>query len=284
MMKAPKRIPREFNFNIPKEKPGTEDRISPAVLASILESRIGQMEAITLPSEKDKKQILQQINDLPTNSKKMDSFLDFMVNDVINLSYELYDAKKELADLIQEKNHRMMLQESGSKTFASTFSSDSSDDDEDFELNSLEERINKIAKKLNVKPSGIEKKVSDLLLMKERVEAESFDGQDDYRQACKMLNCKPGEMEKALKNLLKERDNLTSILMQDNSLIRKDNEYMRKPERQEFSTQSQITINSSSDDDDDDLVKPQFEQLRNLRNDLDDLAQQASELSSLYSN
>ena len=72
--------------------------------------------------------------------------------------------------------------------------------------------------------------------------------------------------------------------MQDNSLIRKDNEYMRKPERQEFSTQSQITINSSSDDDDDDLVKPQFEQLRNLRNDLDDLAQQASELSSLYSN
>ena len=283
-MKAPKRIPREFNFNIPKEKPGTEDRISPAVLASILESRIGQMEAITLPSEKDKKPILQQINDLPTNSKKMDSFLDFMVNDVINLSYELYDAKKELADLIQEKNHRMMLQESGPKTFASTFSSDSSEDDEDFELNSLEEKINKIAKKLNVKPSGIEKKVSDLLLMKERVEAESFDGQDDYRQACKMLNCKPGEMEKALKNLLKERDNLTSILMQDNSLIRKDNEYMRKPERQEFSTQSQITINSSSDDDDDDLVKPQFEQLRNLRNDLDDLAQQASELSSLYSN
>ena len=281
-MKAPKRIPKEFNYNIPKEKPGTEDRISPAVLKSILESRIGQMEAITLPSEKDKKQILQQINDLPTNSKKMDSFLDFMVNDVINLSYDLYDAKKELSELLQEKEHKSMLQDNGNSKYADSFLSHSSAD-EDYEANELEERINRIAKKLNVKPSGIENKVSDLLFLKDKMDTDTFEGQDDYQQACKMLNCKPGEMEKALKNLIKERDNLIGILARDNSLIRRDNESLKKSDKQDFSTQSQITINSSSDEEDD-LVRPQFEQLRNIRNDLDDLAQQASELSSLYSN
>lgn len=271
-MKAPRRLPSDFMVKIPKEKSGYEDQIGSSVLTSILESRIGQMTAITLPTEENKIQILNQINDLQSNSEKMSSFLDFMVNEVTSLSFDYYNAKEELAKLLKQNAHE-------TSKFSSFEISDS--DDEDDELSA---RIKSIAKKLNVQPNKIERRITDLVQLKEDMQDDTFEDEDDYNQTLSLLHCKPGEMEQCILNLLKEKDVLTTSIAQDTSLMKKENEklkgeklYSPKP----TFTSSQVDLDSFSDDEDNIMhKKPQMEQIKDIRSVLDELSQQVSELSS----
>ena len=274
-MKAPKRIPKEYNFNIPKENIGNKDRISGSVLSSILDSRIGQMEAITLPSEPEKKRILKQINNLPTNSEKMSSFLDFMVSDVIDLSFDYYNSKRELDNYIKEKEMKTHVNQN-MKGIQNEMKDNESE---------LERRIQRIAQKLNVEPSNIEKKVSNLLFLKDKIESQTFPGSNDYEEALSLLHCKPGQLEESLKRLINENEKIYNSPIDDNNLNEKQNELLTRgnisKEKLASSTLSQIEMNSSSDILPDRNIT-QLDQLNDIRNTLDALAKQVSELSSSY--
>ncbi|EAY06637.1 hypothetical protein TVAG_322570 [Trichomonas vaginalis G3] len=220
-MKAPRRLPEDFLYNIPQERAGNRDRIGLPVLNSILDSRIGQMTAITLPTDKERMNLLHEINAIPDSSSKLTSFLDFMISQLDIQSRKYYSTQDELRNLKNRVNNNVFDP-------------------------SIDERIERLAKILNVQPSKIESKVAEL----ENQRNETiFQYEADYQQCLEALNCPRYGLSNAIEKLLKENDKLHEVTANDRGLISKHSRELLSEEEEPTSSQisaSSIKLDSSS--------------------------------------
>ena len=202
---------------------GQDKRIGTSVLQSILDTRIEQMRALTLPTDTNRQQILNEINKLPTFTKKLTSFLDFMIGQITSLSVDMNKFKSELISTNNQlSNIRTSQKESES---------------------SIDNRINHIADLLNVSQENIETKIESLLLQTQRINQKE---DHDYEKCTLLLKCKEGKMEESIKLLLAENERLQRMVTQDRSLLLRQNEELRKQMR----INKYLAATDSDDEDD----------------------------------
>lgn len=219
-MKAPRRLPEDFLYNIPREKAVSKDRIGMAVLDSILDSRIGQMTAITLPTETERLKILNEINGISESSSKLTSFLDFMISHLDIQTRKYYATQDELRNLKNKIGN-------GVKN------------------DTIDERIARISKILGVEPRHIESKVS--FLENNRNISGTFSNEDDYERCLKLLNCPRYGLTKAVQNLINQNDQLHDVTAKDRALISKHSmELMNEEEEEPTSSQVDASMIDSS--------------------------------------
>jgi hypothetical protein len=73
--------------------------VSAAVIDSVLESRIDQVIAITLPADQSRIDLLQDIRRIESHSMRIASFTDYLIDYVATLSLELNHAKLQIAQV-----------------------------------------------------------------------------------------------------------------------------------------------------------------------------------------
>lgn len=73
-------------------------RPSREILASILDSRLDQMRAVTIPTDTDRHEILDAIRAIPTYDRKLASFLDYMIDYSATLSLVEASSRKSIRD------------------------------------------------------------------------------------------------------------------------------------------------------------------------------------------
>ena len=181
------------------------NRIGTSVLQSILDTRIKQMIALTLPTDSKRQQILNQISDLPTFSKKLTSFLDFMIGQITSLSVDMNKYKSEM----EKSNEQISLSKESQKENSKAY----------------EDRINHIAELLGTSDENIEPKIQTLI---KKTQIMNTKGQRDYEKCLSLLNCQQSKAEESIKLLLAENDRLQRMVTQDRSLLLRQNEELRK--------------------------------------------------------
>ncbi|KAK8885937.1 hypothetical protein M9Y10_041396 [Tritrichomonas musculus] len=72
------------------------------VLSSILDSRIEQIDAITLPSDLHRKDIIHTIQKIESYPKRLSSFLDYMIDYTYYLNLELTQKQDQLNEALDE--------------------------------------------------------------------------------------------------------------------------------------------------------------------------------------
>ena len=71
---------------------------SDSVLQSILDTRVDQMQAITLPTDRHRMKLLNAIQEIPNIHRKLACFLDYMIDYSANLNLELGETKDALCE------------------------------------------------------------------------------------------------------------------------------------------------------------------------------------------
>lgn len=72
-----------------------DGEISKPVLESILNTRVSQMQAITIPSDSYRQDLLTAIQKIPTFPRKLASFLDYLIDYAATLNHELIRIKDQ---------------------------------------------------------------------------------------------------------------------------------------------------------------------------------------------
>ena len=201
------------------------ERIGTTVLKSILDTRIGQMIALTLPTDTNRQQILNEIDKMPVLTKKLTSFLDFMIGEITSLSVEMNKFRTEIQMVTEQP------------TEAKSANSES-----DF---SFESRINHIAELLHVENQNIEATLETLLKQTKKNNNSKKDS--EYDACVSLLKCKPGKMENSIKLLLTENEVLQRQVTQDRSLLIRQNEELKKQMRMNRYLANTDSIDSESD-------------------------------------
>ena len=203
------------------------ERIGTAVLKSILDTRIGQMMALTLPTDTSRQQILSEIDKTPSFTKKLTSFLDYMIGQITSLSVEMNKFRTEIQSVTEPQN------EGNSSYTDSGFS--------------FESRINHIAEILSVDNDNIEAKIESLLSQAKR-NNNNIKKQNEYDACASLLECKQGKLEESIKLLMTENEVLQRQVTQDRSLLIRQNEELRKQMRM-----NRYLINAESSDSESDI-------------------------------
>ena len=256
MKSAPKKLPREYMTSLARENIMSneinDNTISLSVLQSILDSRISQMTAITLPNEKNKLSILNEIGDVPNIYSKLTSLLDFLIGQIAQLSAEAFGYKVEL---------EQALVEASSKKISEMRYNDSYTD----------KRINEIAEKLSCKPESIEKYISDLM-NEAKNKPSNFRYENDYNRAIAILKCKEGELSSSLDLIIKDNSNLRRIHTQDRGIRLKQDEELKKYQKIEnIDFQPKVGVKN--------LMHSKGRDLQGILNTLNDLSKQVNDLS-----
>jgi len=103
------------------------NQISINTIQQILETRMEQLNSVLTVEYNTRKQILNQISKLPNTSRKLSGFMDFMIDFTSNLSYDIWNAKKNEIS------------------------------------NDIDDRIDNIAEKLGVKSRNVEDRIIQIL-------------------------------------------------------------------------------------------------------------------------
>lgn len=72
------------------------------VLNSILNSRIEQVDAITLPNDLHRKDIIHDIQKIESYPKRLSSFLDYLIDYTYHLNLELNQKQDQLNEALDE--------------------------------------------------------------------------------------------------------------------------------------------------------------------------------------
>ena len=170
------------------------------VLISILDSRIEQVDALTLPSDVHRKDIVQAIQKIESYPKRLSSILDYLIDYTYHLNLELSQKDEQLKETLEELAHLKKFQESNFTEIKSpnkiqNFYNNRSINDSCFEesLNSLK-KIQKDQSKIN---------------------------NDDYILSLKKINAKEGRLYQSLNLIVEENQQLHRINNELTSKIEK---------------------------------------------------------------
>lgn len=207
------------------------------VLNSILDSRIEQIDAITLPIDIHRKDIIHAIQKIESYPKRLSSFLDYLIDYTYHLNLELSQKQDQLTEALEElallKKGRKTKSTDGNtslklRNFPNTHVAQESD---------LEESLTNLNK--------IQKKQNNNL-------------NDDYVASLKKLNAKEGNLFQTLNIIVEENQHLHKI---NNELTRK----VEKSSRPNYYNESSLFANDDSIDSDKKIditeLKDQFNQI-----------------------
>lgn len=233
------------------------------VFQSILDSRVRQMLAITIPSDEDQIKILKEIINIKSTPRKLTTFFDFLIGQITALTMENFQFKSDISR-IQGQNLENIK-------------------DKDSQINSFNERINNIAEILGVKDNLIEKKLNSLMKNSNKPKEPS---NTDYISSCQLLDAQEGHLCKEIEKMLAESDRIHRKLSQDRNLLVRQNEEIRRlqdlldPDEKNEKSESSDTESETSDPE----LKKHTEKIDDLISIVNQITKQADRLSSLYSN
>lgn len=206
------------NFESPQNK-----NASIKVIESILNSRIDQMIALTLPTDRHRHEILETIRTTYSLSQRLSSFCDYMIDYVETLSSKLDKAKNELHECPQtikvnksikysnkhtSKGHKHSKHEK--KLFKPNFDlnlnnydvgSDSNGDGDDLDIISNVEYL----------------KSSTAFNNPEKLAPKK----DDYQSTLKLLNVQEGQLSVSVNDLINQNQRLQRLHNQDRAILLK---------------------------------------------------------------
>ena len=188
--------------------------VSTSVLESLLETRIDQTIAITLPSEQSRIDLLVAMKNIDSFPVRLASFTDYLIDYAASLSLELNKVGVQLS-------------ENKEKLAAISRSKKSTD------------RIQSIARKLNVRIDNIEDAIDDLLA--------SNKAASDYEEALELVNQNPGNLAAAVNELLQQNLRLQRLHNQDRALLLKQNEMIRSLQGHPNEDDLESNVSSESD-------------------------------------
>lgn len=191
-------------------------QIGTSLLKTILETRIDQMVALTPPADKDRIQILKQIKEAPLFTQKLESFLDYMIGQMTNISVEYNKCKTELTNANEQisTSNKVIKEESAST-----------------------EKLNNIAGILNVEKDKIEETLQKLISKLSDAQKE----REEKKKCASLLQCSPKDIRKSIKNMLSENERLQRMITQDRSLLIRQNEELKKQMRKREHQKDLIT-------------------------------------------
>ncbi|OHT15547.1 hypothetical protein TRFO_02890 [Tritrichomonas foetus] len=229
------------------------------VLNSILDSRIEQIEAITLPSDQHRKDIIQSIKDIKSYPKRLSSFLDYLIDYTYTLNLEL--GQKQ--DQINELTDQLSTVKKGSLSCANTNTYNS------------QKRIQKIANLLDVHESSIESEINSL----KKCSKTSFD--DDYKNALNLVKSQKGNLAITIQDLISENQKLKSS---NSELLTQLKTINKSAHSKKYRNENVL---SDSDDDDDVYSykqKPDMSDLKEQFNQIEtDLAKLKNQVQNKFS-
>ena len=210
----------------------TSEEISP-VFISILDSRIEQIEAITLPNDQHRKDIIHAIQKIPSFSRKLSSFLDYMIDYTYTLNFELTEKQNKLNEAAESVSS-LKNESKGSNS------------------PKVDERIKRISSILGVNEDSLEREVSNLKkkvqkLSKEKSKTSSLSTiiNNDYQNALLALNCDEGELSSNIQSLINQNQKLRKKCkdLQDEKRM-SPKQY--KKDNDDFSFDGNFSMNSNS--------------------------------------
>lgn len=166
-----------FSFNEDTAEVGSN------VLTSILNSRIDQIDAITLPSDKHRKDIIAAIHGISSYPKRLSSFLDYLIDYTYQLNLEISHKQDQLNNALDElaclkKNKHSNSTRGGSEL-----------------------KIRNLSHLLGVHESNLEDTVKSL----KQFHDNHIDKQnEDYALSLKLLNATEGNLYESLKLIVDE--------------------------------------------------------------------------------
>lgn len=149
------------------------EELSIETLDKMLNDRIQQMIALTPRDDITRRQILYQIEDLPTYSRRLSGFLDYMIDYSSFLQQETWNLESE----IWAEKEKLPIKNENPK---------------------IDERINKLAAHLGVKPIKLEDELQKLMNPPKISDAET-----DYLNAVKLLSSNVGKLNFDIAELIK---------------------------------------------------------------------------------
>ena len=184
-----------------------EENPSISVFESILNSRIDQMSAITLPSDQHRKDVLIAIKEINPSSKRLSSFCDYLIDYIGSLTMKLEKSKNKINKLKQEvvKINRNDMNDS--------FSMRSNQSER------IEEDINKIKNKI-----GKTKNVQY---------GNNNNDQGDYQKCLKLMKAKDGQLYAFINDILEQNMRLQRLHNQDRAILLKQHFVIQQDDFQE---------------------------------------------------
>lgn len=160
------------------------------VLNSILDSRIEQVDAITLPIDVHRKDIVHAIQQIESYPKRLSSFLDYLIDYTYHLNLELSQKQDQLNEALDELS---LLRKKSQKTKT-------------------------INRNLTAKPKNMANNNEDFqiedslnLLKKNQKNHEKSLDEDDYALSLKILKAKEGSLHQNLNLIIEENRKLHKI-------------------------------------------------------------------------
>lgn len=239
------------------------------VFQTILDSRVRQMLAITIPSATDQIKLLKEIETIKPCPKKLTVFLDYLIAQITSLTMENIEYKGEISkcNAVSAKMQR----------------------DSDNTIQSLNEKLSNIAQLLGVKEDKIEKKINHL--MNELAKPRDQYIMDDYNNSIRKLDSSDGHLCKSIDDMLSENDRIHRKLSQDRFLLIRQNEEIIRLQnlfdnenKDKESDESEDEKSESFDEEkcDDPKLRKQTQKINDLISIVNQITRQAYRLGSLY--
>lgn len=193
-----------------------------SVIESILNSRIDQMIALTLPSDKHRHEILETIKTTYSISQRLSSFCDYMIDYIETLTSKLDRTKNELHEIKHhsskiDKNEKYSIKHSLKKHNHSRHERKSSKTKFDFnQMNfNVDDDSNdnlEIIPDVNFDDNSLKKKDSCSKQPKKK---------DDYLSTLKLLNAQEGHLSTTVNDLVHQNLRLQRLHNQDRAILLK---------------------------------------------------------------
>ena len=174
-----------------------DEKISISSLNKMLNCRIEKLIANTPSEENTRRQILYQIQDLPTFSRRLSGFLDYTIDHSSFLHQEIWNLQSQI---YAEKEKNAISKNSRLKTKQKPVNVE--------ENQKLEERINRLSTRLGVKPNKINEEIENLLKIEEKQKKRSqgvmSEKEAEYKRCLKLMSSDKGDLSFVVGDLIQK--------------------------------------------------------------------------------
>lgn len=189
-----------------------------SVIDSVLNSRIDQMIALTLPSDKHRHDILQTIKTTYSMSQRLSSFCDYMIDYIETLSSKLEKTKNELHEINHHSSKLNKEIKHSIKHCSKKHKQSKHDrrfDKARFDFNEINFNIDNENDNFEI-DSDVEYN-SPILKCDDR----KSNKKDDYLSTLKLLNAQEGQLSITVNDLIQQNLRLQRLHNQDRAILLK---------------------------------------------------------------
>lgn len=233
----------------------SQDDVSINVLNSIIDSRLEQIEALTMPSNKGRLDIIHAIQNIDQFPRKLSSFLDYLIDLTATLNVDLHNSQDELAEL--SDNYESLKSVKIQKQTVST----------------SDKRIERLSRMFGVKDDKLEDAIKQLKENKPPKKQENSQSYlEDYQKSLTLLKANKYHLSESVAEIIEQNEHLQRLHAEDRKLLTTQSQKIHKIKSAYY----------TKDDDGD--VQHQTVNLDQLHHQFDKLEQDLSNLRSQVNN